>query len=395
MLTRLRIHNFKCLHDVTLELGRLTVLIGPNDSGKSSLLDALHLLGRSTHEGIAAIFRGPLAVENLLWQRDKSLPLRWEVTAFDGRQDVTYLLELRADASSREELKVGGDVWLSERMSFDDQGPRAFTVRVPGGASYAVHRLGVTTALASLAANRNEQIADAVGPLVASLRSLGRHHLSTDALRATSVPEPGDVLSPSGDNLAAVVDAILGGPDRDVRAQFEDELHAIIPTLKGVSTPPAAAGDKPGAKEVHFVLAGANGKRAVTIPGALASDGAMLVTAFLALAHGPTPDLLLIEEPENGLHPARVGQIMGLLRRMSEGKVGEQRRQILMTTHNPLFLNQARPEEVRIVQRRPDSGTHVTPLERVVNIDDMLKDFGIGELWNLLGEDALVRGEAP
>jgi predicted ATPase len=146
---------------------------------------------------------------------------------------------------------------------------------------------------------------------------------------------------------------------------------------------------------VHFVLAGTNGKRPVTIPGALASDGARLVTAFLALAYGPTPDLLLIEEPENGLHPARVGEIMEPLPRMSRGEVGDRPRQIIVTTHNPLFLNQARPEEVRVVQRDLETGTRVTALADVKDIDEMLKDFGIGELWALLGEKGLVEGATP
>ena len=41
MLTRAEIKGFKCLHDVSVELGPFNVLIGPNDSGKSSFLQAL------------------------------------------------------------------------------------------------------------------------------------------------------------------------------------------------------------------------------------------------------------------------------------------------------------------------------------------------------------------
>ena len=46
MLNRVRVQNFKCLRDVDVELGPFTVLIGPNDSGKSSFLSALQLLGK-------------------------------------------------------------------------------------------------------------------------------------------------------------------------------------------------------------------------------------------------------------------------------------------------------------------------------------------------------------
>lgn len=47
MITHLHIQNFKCLRDVQVDLVPFTILIGPNDSGKSSLLDAVQALGMS------------------------------------------------------------------------------------------------------------------------------------------------------------------------------------------------------------------------------------------------------------------------------------------------------------------------------------------------------------
>jgi hypothetical protein len=47
MISKVAIHNFKCLRDVTIQLERFTVFVGPNASGKSSILQALDLLCRS------------------------------------------------------------------------------------------------------------------------------------------------------------------------------------------------------------------------------------------------------------------------------------------------------------------------------------------------------------
>jgi len=44
MITRLQVRNFKSLRDIDLELGPLNVLVGPNMSGKSNILDALRFL---------------------------------------------------------------------------------------------------------------------------------------------------------------------------------------------------------------------------------------------------------------------------------------------------------------------------------------------------------------
>ena len=117
----------------------------------------------------------------------------------------------------------------------------------------------------------------------------------------------------------------------------------------------------------------------------------MLLTAYLALAYGNTPEVLLIEEPENGLHPSRLKLVIDVLRKISTGEVGNRPRQVLVTTHSPILLNYAKPEEVRIFQRDQEGGTRVTPMTKVRDIDKLLQDFAVGELWYLLGEDALLK----
>jgi len=70
MISSISIKNFKCLRDVSVELAPFTVLIGPNDSGKSSFLDAIHFLGRTTREPIQAVFSGDAELGKLVWMKD-------------------------------------------------------------------------------------------------------------------------------------------------------------------------------------------------------------------------------------------------------------------------------------------------------------------------------------
>src|SRR5262245_45666372 len=118
MITKLRVQNFKCLRDVTVELGPLTVLIGPNDSGKSSVLDALHLLGRTTTESLTSIFCGANDVHNILWKKNIPGSLGWDVE-FDGGH-LNYLLRL--DSSS---LALPADELVGAR---DEQGALSFSL---------------------------------------------------------------------------------------------------------------------------------------------------------------------------------------------------------------------------------------------------------------------------
>jgi predicted ATPase len=136
-------------------------------------------------------------------------------------------------------------------------------------------------------------------------------------------------------------------------------------------------------KAVEFILAGT--RPPVTVPAANASEGALLLTAFLALAHGATPEILLIEEPENGMHPSRLEVVMSLLRKISEGEVGSRPRQVIVTTHSPLLLGYVKPEEVRIFRRDPERGTEITPLSAVPDLD-RLRTLSAGDLWYFLTE---------
>ena len=69
MITKFRVQNYKALRDVSLKLTPIHVLIGPNDSGKTSLLEALGAFCRSVDSELVAAFRGPWEGRELVWCR--------------------------------------------------------------------------------------------------------------------------------------------------------------------------------------------------------------------------------------------------------------------------------------------------------------------------------------
>jgi predicted ATPase len=219
-----------------------------------------------------------------------------------------------------------------------------------------------------------------------SLASTTKYTLIPDALRRPAPPVADAVLNSTGDNLPAVLDSIASGPDRSAIVALEKSLGEAIPTVRGIALHAAQNFQK----SLEFTLSG-NGRPLVTIPAMMASEGALLITAFLALAYGNTPQILLIEEPENGLHPSRLKLVIDTLRKISTGEVGNRPRQVLVTSHSPLLLNYAKPEEIRIFRRDPEKGTQVTPMTKVKDLDKLLQEFAVGELWYLLGEEELLK----
>jgi predicted ATPase len=118
---------------------------------------------------------------------------------------------------------------------------------------------------------------------------------------------------------------------------------------------------------------------------------------LLALIHSPNPPkVLLIEEPENGIYPKRLEEVISLIRRLQEAPSGRATPQIIMTTHSPYLLSSFRPEEVTLMARKDGTGpVQAHPLRDAPNIEERLGrgEFYLGELWyNLSEEELLVDG---
>lgn len=390
MLQRIHIENYKCLRDVTVELGDFTILIGPNDSGKSSFLDVIQSLGKLIRQDYGNTFTGDRTRANLVWRKDATRSIIWDVAGTTPEHRFNYRLEMPVDQKpALESLEWDGtkQFWtvkvappLTQRSGLAN-GTLAVAFQSPQGEVFQQLQSG-SLFLQQFARGGNPASAGLAEALTASLE----YKFDLAKLPSPSIPQPGIVLEQFGANLAAVLDVMQNSADRSSFEALQKDLHEAIGTLKGIVLPPA--GQQSGAKAMQFILSG-NGQPPVTIPASLASGGALLLTAFLTLAYTETASLLLFEEPENGLHPSRLQMVLDILRKMSRGEVGNRKRQIVITTHNPLLLNYASPEEVRVFVRDPETGTKVIPMTKIPDIERLLKEFALGELWYLLGEEKL------
>lgn len=98
---------------------------------------------------------------------------------------------------------------------------------------------------------------------------------------------------------------------------------------------------------------------------------------------------------ENGLHPARIAEVVRLLRSI----VKEKGTQVVMATHSPLVVNELDPDEVSVVTRKPDEGTKVKRIKDTPDFEERFKIYALGELWiayaNGLDEAPLLSGTEP
>ena len=392
MLNRVRVQNFKCLRDVDVELFPFTVLIGPNDSGKSSFLAALQLLGKlacsdgtNGHEArdVAATLR-----ENS-WRLSPSLTVSLTAEAVDP-VDFALSMSVGVGLSNQiQSLRVGT---IDPVLTVTAEPPKNefLSVSFRGRNFHPQPVRGLLPQLVGPSSNGSS--ADLLS-IQDMLRVSEPFRFSPPEMRKPSAATPHPVLSARGENLAAVVNALLTGPDREAVTELERSLHEAIPTLRGLSTP-ASDANNGSLRVIKFTLSGTE-KPPLTIPAEQVSDGAMFLTAFLALIHSQPAQVLLIEEPENGLHPSRLQTVIELLRKLTTGELGYAPRQIILTTHSPVLLNCVTPNEVRIFRRDEEGATQVVRMDQLPDIDRLTKEFAPGELWYLFGEEELVKGPTP
>ncbi len=318
MLTRAEIKGFKCLHDVSVELGPFNVLIGPNDAGKSSFLQAL---GEPQRPGSQVPLRmvqmGGGARSVRLWTKFNDVRV--------GVQDAKLLVDLnggRVDVNAlwRDSVRDEAFMRISEPLMLEPTEVAALSIRGSGG-------------LASL------------------IQSRGRG---------------------AGAYLARVA---LGD-----RTRYESIQKGMRDITKGRIREVIVGEDTGNGYPLTFRLH--DGK---VIPASDVSQGLLVYFAFLCIVHrDDAPAVLLIEEPENGVHPLRLHEIVTLLRTLTERGV-----QILVTTHSPDLLNACKPEEVLVFRRpQPDSGTEIRRLP--ADFERRAMRSTMGEIWASSGEEGLL-----
>ncbi len=348
-IEKLSVTNYGCIKNATFQLSPIHALIGPNDSGKSTVLRCLRTL-------------------SLLASKSQVL----------GNAEGGLLLDqLKANTLAGHEVifsvSSAGKTW--EAKSSGKRGVETLSDRSSGVVGNGEFMFGGGSNLIDKA---EAKFRDAVeGSLV--LR------LEPDALREPSgLIQDGQPLgfkNERGAGLPAVYDAILA---RDFRAytSLNDELKKLFPAVDRLSLRNIENNKK---------ALGVTLKDGTNVSAEFMSEGLLYALAFLALPYMERTALLLIEEPENGLHPARVAEVMSVLRNESA------RRQVVIATHSPLVVNELQPEEVSVLTRTEEEGTRVVLMKNTANFEERSKVYALGELWvsyaNGEDEAPLLKGE--
>lgn len=404
-LKKLTVHNYKSLRYVTFCPTPLTAIVGPNGSGKTNFSDAMDFLSDVYTHGLelAVVRKG--GFENIAFRkmRRTKAAIEFEVTLEMQGSEIrrgtvtrrhpslhsstfrlvhTFSINT-SGAGIRAEFKVLSEAFSVSLRSRDATSVEEFReiVRVSAGSDrklvvkahedspIADEVLRYTDSHVDLFGDRNPITAQDLFVISLPLRNafftsvvqaISRfeiYQISPRLSRTSGVPTPNPKLSRAGENLPALVDWI--------QRRYPDEwdlvmngMRDVLPGLLDITV------DYLHNKTLGLFFHEEGASRAWAIEDV--SDGTVQTLALLVATVDPRTTLLLIEEPENSVHPWIIRVLVDRLRKMSKKK------DVVVTSHSPVLVDLIEPHELWITSRAHGE----THMQRLVDLEP-----GISESW--------------
>jgi predicted ATPase len=343
MLKELYLSNYRSIGDVHFHPARLSVVVGANGSGKSSLMDGLMFLREAVLHGLSAAITHRGGIQAVR-RRSGGRPFHMRVVAE---------LEL-PDGTARYGFTVGGAREAEYRVLEEDmvitgpQGPVRFhrnQDRFEGSEGLAPRPDAQALALTALTGDTR------VRALTDLLAGTMVYSIFPDTLRE---PQKHDATTPMrahGENWVSTLKALLERPQ--ARQDLTDALQRATGDIRDLRT--ASAAGFLVAEFQQSLIPGRTADRRAWMSALQQSDGTLRIAGILtALLQEPALPLIGLEEPELTVHPGMIPLIMDYLRQASK------RSQILLTTHSPLLLDHVDVDQDAIyVARRMDGETRI------------------------------------
>ena len=401
-IARLRVKNFRSIRDVDVELEPLTILVGPNASGKSNVLDAL----RFTSDAIRYGLDRALSDRNGIGEVRRRTPAGADIPNVGVGFEVVYQdwvveygFSIGSDADGRywvkEETIAATRPDASWKIAIEDGNivhPRSMAANGEGDDGDDADFDRSTLALPFLigmirtipCAGAGDCSASGVREVLRGLKSgLGGmqfYNLSPDSMRAIRHRENPYPLARDGENLSSALAKLQEKSPKHLK-RLAKYLHLMFPDITGIRVKSIGGYLVPQLRRGN-----AQGKDAspwFDLGGE--SDGTIrLLGLLIALYQLPYPSLIGIEEPETTIHP---GQLSTLSEFLGESAI---RSNVVLTTHNPdlidYLVEEIKTEGLRVVQT-VDGDTNIGGMKRshAKIVRDRL--FTSGEIHSMWGLD--------
>ena len=332
MIRELTIRNFKSLEDVKIELGKLNVLVGPNGSGKTAIIESL-LLARNLV--LKAIGMSPFGLwwgyENVVSKNDLSRNIVIEFNA----DEFYYMLEVHGEKFVKEDIRIKdlNVERVEDKVVVNNKKYKGLSEE------YSVLSLMNATRLPQKIFNQISTVADLILSILVLRIDPDKAVSPINASEPTTIDVSGRGMVKVLHNLyfnglPGYIEEFLKEEGYSISFKLSDEGNVVLfINDKGVKLPPPS------------------------IPSGLIK----MLTIMTALAL--KPKILAIDEIENSLHLKYIERLLDIFKFSNDT-------QIIISTHSPAVIDLVEPSELILVSK--DVSTKV---RRVNKKDEELKEF--------------------
>lgn len=348
------IKGFKSIASIEkLKLGAINVVIGPNGSGKSNFIGVfsfLHAIREGRLQDYVIKAGGADKVLHFGSKVTKQLQIR-----ISFREEINQY-EINLEPTSTDEL-----VPQSEKVFYWNK--TKFSRPVDND----LPRIGKEAGISELKSTR---IASYVREHLDRWRLYHFHDTSsTSPMKMTADVNDNRYLRPDGSNLAAFL-YYLREKHGDSYSLIRRTVQRVAPFFDDFQLEPQKLNTEKIRLEWRH-----KGSEAYFDASAL-SDGTLRFIALATLFLQPMsyqPSVILVDEPELGLHPYAITLLASLIKQASV------QTQVIISTQSPLLLDHFQPEDV-LVADRVDGGTRLNRLDPG-KLERWLQDYSLGQLW--------------
>jgi predicted ATPase len=402
MLKKLTIRNFKAIQDMTIEFTPLTVLIGGNSCGKSTVLQALDFLRSSALRDIPEYMREKgwkieeiksqlndgknkpiefISVYEFIINKKKQL-ISWHIQI--DKEKYNWLLKEKIEnLSTKEEIYSRGFGKNGIIMA----GHSDAYAGNPNAVAHDINEINLQASWLKYFYTNDEK------PMLSSLRdylaeSVFFGLLSPDSIRKGDGQTVVDNIGINGTTLAAFIHNL----SIDDRKQLDKTVSKLVDFTLKINT--ADVG-----KKIELYIDEEFGASSTRINKEHISDGLLRIMAFVAISLQKKKNyniensekkqgFILLDEIEDGINPYLASKITKLLKNVTK----DTHRQVIVTTHSPIILNEFMQEEIVIMWKNRNGSILNEKMFATNEMKILLEALNPGEVWiNLEKKDILKR----
>ena len=334
MITRVEIENFKAIEKLSMDFtSRLTVIVGPNGSGKTSILQAANSFGKITGDSRVQSFRRLGASQGAVVRIDaESAGVIFDPDSPDGSSRRRFVGETKASDLPGTVL-LHCDYDLMSRPSLE-------------GSWLHPDASNLSAVLASLKLNNPEKFDLIERTLCQIISQIVR-------IRFDQVPIPGLRLLPTSPSKSRSQVASLSRAPSGFRLLFDTAQVAGIPAES-------------------------------------ASEGTLLslgIITSIVMSDSEFENVVLVDDLDASLHPSAQKSLIEAIRKLLEMRP---KLQVIATSHSPYLLDSLTHDEIRLTTLDDQGRVVCGTLMDHPDFERWKDEMTPGEMWSMFGEKWLT-----